>query len=169
MQEKQGLNTIFKFYREASTKPTDFRTFKRVWETFIDEVVKSITLDGKDFNMPSLGSLGIRKQKVIVAMTPEGDIDKRYLRPDWAKTKELWARDEEAKKRKQLVFHLNKHFNGFNCKWFWDKSSCSVINNTAYSLTMTRANKRLLAEVINNENLDVDYYEVKPKSYERKT
>lgn len=170
MQEKQGIKDIHRFYRQTASKPTDLRTFKRVWETFIAEVIQGIILEGRDFNMPSLGSVGIRKQKIIVAMTPDGDIDKRYLRPDWAKTKELWARDPEAKKRKQLVYHLNKHFNGFNCKWFWDKTTCSVPNNTAYSLTMTRANKRELARVINDESIEVDYYEQKPKvsRYERK-
>ena len=133
------------------------KTFRRVWETFIGEVVESIVLGGRDFNMPSLGSLGIRKQKVIVKMTPEGDIDKRSLRPDWAKTKELWAKDAEAKDSKQLVYHLNKHFNGFNVKWWWDKSTCSTINNTAYTFALSRANKRFLAGVINDEDIDVDY------------
>jgi len=162
IQQKQGLKEIYKFYKKSASRPVDPRTFKRVWETFISQVIQSIILEGKDFNMPSLGSIGIRKQKVIVVMTPEGDIDKRYLRPDWKSTKELWARDAEAKKNKQLVFHLNKHFNGFNCKWFWDKATCSVPNNTAYSLTMSRANKRALANAINNEDIEVDYYEQKP-------
>ena len=169
MQEKQGIKHIFRFYKQGASKPADFHTFKRVWETFITEVVQSIILEGRDFNMPSLGSVGIRKQKVIVAMTPDGDIDKRYLRPDWNATNELWAKDEEAKKSKQLVYHLNKHFNGFNCKWFWDKNTCSVPNNAAYSLTMTRAHKRELARVIQDDDIEVDYYEQKPKTrYERK-
>ncbi len=171
MQEKQGIKNIHRFYRESSVKPVDFRTFKRVWETFIEEVIQVIILGGKDFSMPSLGSVGIRKQKVIVAMTPEGDIDKRYLRPDWDATKKLWAKDAVAKVKKQLVYHLNRHFNGYNCKWFWDKSTCSVPNNTAYSLTMTRAHKRQLAKVIQDDDIEVDYYEQKPKvnSYERKS
>ena len=169
MQEKQGISNIFRFYKQSASKPTDFHTFKRVWETFIDEVIHGIILEGKDFSMPSLGSVGIRKQKVIVAMTPDGDIDKRYLRPDWAKTKELWAKDPEAKKNKQLVYHLNKHFNGFNCKWFWDKSTCSVPNNTAYSLTMVRSHKRELARVIQDDDIEVDYYEQKPKIRHERT
>ena len=168
MPEKQGLKSIYRFYKQNATKQTVAPSvFKRVWTTFITEILKDIMLGGKDFSMPSLGTIGIRKQKVIVVMTPEGDIDKRYLRPDWKATKELWKRDPEAKKNKQLVFHLNKHFNGFNCKWFWDKSTCSVPNNSAYSLTMTRENKRELAKVINDEDIEVDYYEQKPKVYGR--
>jgi hypothetical protein len=169
MQERKGIKEIFRFYKQKASKPVDLRTFKRVWETFAGEVVQNIMLEGKDFHMPSVGDVGIRKQKVIVVMTPDGDIDKRYLRPDWAKTKELWARDAEAKKNKQLVFHLNKHFNGFNCKWFWDKTTSVSVNSSAYSLTMTRANKRALATVINDDDLEVDYFEQQPKvrNYER--
>ena len=163
MPEKSGLKDIYRFYKNNSSNHVEYGTYRRVWRVFIEEVIKDIMLGGRDFSMPSLGVLGIRKQKVIVAMTPEGDIDKRYLRPDWKATKELWSRDEEAKKRKQLVFHLNKHFNGFNCKFFWDKSTCSVPNNSAYSLTMTREHKRMLAKVINDEDIQVDYYEQKPK------
>ena len=100
-------------------------------------------------------------------MTPEGKIEKRYLRPDWKATKELWARDTIAKAKKQLVFHLNKHFNGFNCKWYWDKRTCAVPNESAYSLRMIRENKRALSKVNFDEDLDVDYYELKPKYYER--
>jgi hypothetical protein len=162
MQEKQGLKGVYKLYKESSSRPTDFRTFKRVWETFIDQVIQVIILEGRDFIMPSLGTLGIRKSKVIVKMTPEGDIDKRYLRPDWKKTKELWARDSEAKEKKQLVFHLNKHFNGFNVKWWWDKRTCIVPNHSAYALVMSRANKRKLSGAIYDENTEVDYYEQKP-------
>ena len=168
MQGKQGIKEVYRFYKKTAHKPVDFHTFKRVWEVFALEITQMIMLEGKDFSMPSLGTVGIRKQKVIVAMTPDGEIDKRYLRPDWKATKELWAKDEGAKRDKQLVFHLNKHFNGFNCKWFWDKSTSIVRNNTTYSLIMTRANKRALAEVIHNEDIEVDYYEQKPKVYERK-
>ena len=96
-------------------------------------------------------------------MTPDGDIDRRYLAPDWKSTKELWKRDEAAKLRKQVVFHLNKHFNGFICKWFWDRRTCSVPNYGAYGLYITRTNKRRLSYDIQDENVDVDYYEQKPK------
>ena len=125
-----------------------------------------IVNEGKDFVMPfRLGSVGIRKQKIRVHMNEDGTVDKRFLRPDWKATKDLWERDVEAKVSKQLVFHLNKHFGGYNAKWFWDKSTCSIPNQTAYSLTMTRDNRRKLSKAIFNEELDVDYYEQKARNY----
>lgn len=162
---KYGIREAYKFYKSYAENPVSYKLFREVWISFIEKVVDGIVTEGKDFTMPfRLGSVGIRKQKIRVKMNEDGSIDKRYLRPDWKATKELWARDEEAKKTKRIVFHLNKHFGGYNCKWFWDKSTCAVKNQSAYSLTMSRKNKRKLAAAIFNEELEVDYYEQKPKS-----
>jgi hypothetical protein len=162
-----GIRDIYKSYKSYSDNPLDYKQFLRIWEKFAERTLDDIILKGKDFVMPfRLGSLGIRKQKIRVKMNDDGTIDKRSLRPDWKATRELWERDEEAKNNKQLVFHLNKHFGGYNCKWFWDKSTCSVHNQTAYSLTMTRGNKRKLSAAIFDENIDVDYFEQKKRNYE---
>jgi hypothetical protein len=167
MQRNYGIKDIYKFYKSYSDNPVPYKVFREVWEAFIEKVIDGIILEGKDFVMPfRLGSVGIRKQKIIVVMSDDGNIDKRYLRPDWKATKDLWETDFAAKERKQLVFHLNKHFGGFNCKWFWDKSTCSVHNQTAYSLVMTRENKRKLSAAIFDEDLEVDYYEQKKQNYE---
>ena len=173
MEQKQsvkyGIREAYKFYKSYSDNPLDYKTFRAVWLSLIDKVVQGIIVEGKDFTMPyHLGSVGIRKQKIRVKLNEDGTIDNRYLRPDWDATKKLWARDFEAKKNKQLVYHLNKHFNGYNCKWFWDKSTCAVSNQTAYSLTMSRENKRRLSRAIFDEELEVDYYEQKPISYDGK-
>jgi len=165
MSAKYGIREAYRYYKSRTENPLPYSMFRRVWITFIDKVSKGIVEEGKDFNMPyRLGSVGIRKQKIRVKLNPDGSIDKRYLRPDWNATKELWERDEEAKKDKRLVFHLNRHFGGYNAKWFWDKSTCIVKNQTAYSLTMSRENKRKLSEAIFNEDLEVDYYEQRSKS-----
>ena len=106
-----GIKDIYKFYKSYSDNPLPYKMFTEVWEIFIKKVTDMIVLEGKDFTMPfRLGSVGIRKQKIIVKMNDDGTIDKRYLRPDWKATNELWEKDEEAKKNKQRVFHLNRHF-----------------------------------------------------------
>lgn len=161
-----GIRDIYKFYKKNSVNPVDEKTFITAWREFATRITDQIVYEGKDFIMPfHLGPIGIRKQKIIVVLREDGTIDKRYLRPDWKATNELWNRDSEAKERKQLVFHLNKHFNGFNCKWFWDKGMCSIPNQSAYSLVMTRDNKRKLKSAIFDENRDVDYYEQRPRQW----
>jgi len=156
-----GIKEIYKFYKGEVENPVEQKLFVSLWKEFANLTTNDIVA-GKDFTMPfHIGVLGIRKRKIQVKLNTDGSIDKRYLRPDWKATKELWARDSEAKERKQIVFHLNKHFGGFNCKWFWDKSTCYVPNQTAYSLVMSRENKRKLAKAIFDG--EVDYYEQRPK------
>lgn len=156
-----GIDDIYRYYKSISENPVSKQVFVAAWKDFADLITDDIVA-GKDFVMPfRIGILGIRKRKIQVKLNPDGTIDKRYLRPDWKTTKELWERDNEAKKRKQIVFHLNKHFGGFNCKWFWDKSTCCIVNQTAYSLVMSRDNKRKLAKAIFTG--EVDYYEQRPK------
>jgi hypothetical protein len=164
---KYGIREAYKYYKLYKDDTVSYKEFRAIWTTFIDKVTTSIVESGKDFSMPyRLGSVGIRKRKIVVKMNPDGTIDKRFLRPDWNATKQLWAEDPEAMKEKRLVFHLNKHFNGYNAKWFWDKSTCIVTNQTAYSLTMSRDNKRKLSVAIFDEDLEVDYYEQKQKHHE---
>lgn len=159
--KKYGLNDIYDFYKKNSKNPVDKKTFRSSWGDFAEIITDNI-VSGKDFFMPfRVGYLGIRKHKIKVKLNPDGTIDKRYLRPDWKTTKDLWERDKEAKDRKQVIFHLNKHFNGFNCKWFWDKRTCCIKNKSAYCLVMTRENKRKLSKAIFTG--EVDYYEQKPK------
>lgn len=163
---KFGIEHIYRYYKKNNQDPVDYRTFVDAWKDFADAVTDDIAFTGKDFMMPfRVGTLGIRKRKIQVSINKDGTIDKRYLRPDWVATRKLWNIDPEAKKNKQLVFHLNKHFNGFNCKWFWDKTACLIPNQSAYSLVMTRENKRKLAKAIFNG--ESDYYEQKPKYYGR--
>jgi hypothetical protein len=161
-----GIKNIYRYYKEHSSDPVSEKIFASSWKSFANKVTDGIVYQGKDFGMPfRLGPIGIRKQKVIVVLNPDGSIDKRYLRPDWKATKELWIREPAAKERKQLVFHLNKHFNGYNCKWYWDKSQCSISNQSAYSFVPTRENKRKLADAIFDDDREVDYYEHKPKTW----
>ena len=164
---KYGIREAYKYYKLYRENPVSYKQFRAIWNTFIDKVTTSIVEEGKDFSMPyRLGGVGVRKRKIIVKLNPDGTIDKRSLRPDWNATRQLWAKDPEAKEQKTLVFHLNKHFNGYNAKWHWDKTTCIVTNQTAYSLTMSRDNKRKLSAAIFDEDIEVDYYEQKPKHYE---
>jgi len=163
---KHGIKNIYKYYKSFTEDPVDYQTFVKAWKDFAEIITDDIAYTGKDFIMPfRIGTLGVRKHKILVKVNSDGTIDKRSLRPDWSATKKLWEKDEQAKENKQLVFHLNKHFGGYNCKWFWDKTTCSIKNQTAYSLVMSRTNKRKLAKAIFAG--EVDYYEQKPKYYGR--
>jgi hypothetical protein len=56
-----------------------------------------------------------------------------------------------------LVYHLNDHTDNYYYRFYWDKSTCNVYNNTAYSFIPARPNKEKLAKILREGG--VDYFE----------
>ena len=75
-------------------------------------------------------------------------LDKRSLRIDYQATKETG----------KLIFLLNEHSDMFKYRFMWSKVDMMVSNKSKYQLVATRANKRRLAEIIKQKELD--YQEV---------
>lgn len=158
-----GIADIYKFYKSEQNKNNkevvDEKIFKKVIKTFNKLVTELIVEESYEFRMPKrLGYIRIRKHKTRIIIDANGKLKTGHLHPDWKATKELWSTNEAAKKIKKIVYHTNKHTQGYYCKWYWDKRTCNIKNNTAYSLVMSRTNKRRIAQAINN-NENIDYYE----------
>lgn len=145
MKSYFNLRDSYKTYKQEVEVPIDIRTYMYIVNGFIQFLVCKLFSRGEILLPERLGVLSIigRKQKVRIE---DGKI--KGLAPDWGKTKELWAHDEQAKENKQLVYHFNEQTNGVRYKFFWGKVRVAVPNKTLYSLKMTRANKRFLSELI---------------------
>ena len=87
-----------------------------------------------------MGTLKILGKKQKVKYDENGKV--KGLAPDWVKTKALWDSNEEAKKKKTLLYHINAHTDNVRYKYLWSKNRVLVENKTLYSLRMSRANKR---------------------------
>lgn len=59
---------------------------------------------------------------------------------------------------KKMILHLNEHSDGYNYRFYWNKSTMYVKNKTMYEFVMTRANKRRLAYIIKNKITDYIEY-----------
>jgi len=104
---------------------------------FISEKV----LEGENVELPvRMGNLQIVGKKINPKLDENGNI--MNLAPDWVRTKKLWDSDEQAKKEKQIVYHMNEHTNGIRYKVKWEKKRCGVPNKMMYIFKPTRTNKR---------------------------
>lgn len=154
------LDDAYNLYKQLSENPVDKSTYSRIVRKVNKHVTDKMIFENFEVNLPNrLGSVRIKKKKIKVGLNPDGSLNKIMLRPDWDATMRLWEKDPEAKKQKKLVYHLNRHTDGYNHYFYWDKYTCNVPNNTAYSLTMTRSIKRKLAKVLKEDKVKVDYYE----------
>jgi len=157
-----GIRDAFKFYKTKRNSEVNITAseFSSICKDFNKRVSNLIIYENFSFLLPfRMGRIRIRKYKPKTYIQEDGSLDKSRLRPDWKATKKLWEQNPKAKEDKKLVFHLNDHTNGYQHRWFWEKLTSNVKNNSAYSFLPSRNNKRTLATVLKDEDLDVDYFE----------
>lgn len=147
-------DNIYRFYKTMSLKPVDKKTFISVWEDYIDWGFTENIFKGRVFKLPYIGDLQLKKKKVCLRER-DGKINKRYLKIDYKRTKELWNNDPVAKKEKKLIFHLNQHTGGFYYKISWDKRYArKVANITYFKFVFVRKWKRMIAQILKDNPLE---------------
>lgn len=145
MKEYYNLRDSYSIYKSSVETPIDIRTYLKIVNGFMKFLICKLFIRGEIVLPERLGSIHIygRKQKVRIE---DGKI--KGCGPDWIKTKELWANDEEAKKNKQLVFQFNEETNGVVYKFVWSVNNVPVLNKCLYKFKATRDNKRHLSKLI---------------------
>ena len=118
-----------------------YKKYRTICEEFNKDIIEDILLKAKEFKLPyRLGSLRVKKKKMNYGR-------KNKLKINWL----------ETNKHKKVIYHLNDHTNGFNYRWFWSKINAIIKNKSVYSFQATRTNKRRLAALLKNN--EVDYFE----------
>ena len=96
--------------------------------------------EGKMIKLP------YRMGNVQIIKSRPKHLDKRSLRIDYQATKQTG----------ELVLLLNEHSDFFKYRYWWNKVDMMVPNKSQYQLVATRANKRRLAQIIKNRELDFE-------------
>lgn len=167
-----GAPDIYKYYCEKTGNPLKLsqKQFTKITKNFFEVTTDKMMLENFEMVFPKrLGNLRIVKEKYKVKLTPEGDLDKRKLKVDYAATKKMWREEYPDKTmeeiftipQKPVIYHQNKHTNGYICKWYWDKRTCMVRNATYYKFSSARAVKRKLAKLLKNTELNLNFYELR--------
>jgi hypothetical protein len=161
-----GLKDAYKIYKEDGGM-LKYSVFSKILRDINTQIADKIIMEALEFNMPSMiGTIRIRKFK-NKAVNADGTSRFKKLRPDWAKTKELWAKTypgktmEELKEieNKPLVRHLNEHTNGYSYEFYYNKSSGKYRNKSAYSFLPSRGIKNMLSAAALDDGTKIDYYE----------
>ena len=162
---------IYKFYCNKTGNPKKLTQsqFTEITKEFFKIVINKMIFNNYEMQLPlRMGCLRIEKFKTKLKINSLGNLDKRGLIPNFKATKELWSKlypgvdVSEVKKLypdRPIIYHENKHTDGFRHRWRWDKRTC--LNNTAslYKLDVARANDRLLAKALKDPKLMLDFYE----------
>tara|TARA_R110002012_G_scaffold263322_2_gene446046 strand:+ start:1338 stop:1844 length:507 start_codon:yes stop_codon:yes gene_type:complete len=155
-----GRVPMYKAYlKDNKEDKTEYSVYSKVLNCFNKKISEKIMKESFEYIIPyRLGIIRIKKYKPSIKIDKDGNLDYKGLSPNWKATKELWEKDEEAKKTKKIVFHINDHSDGFNYKWHFSNYRSNCENRSVYSFVPTRTNKRTLAELIKDEEFTGDFY-----------
>ncbi len=145
----KNVRDSYKLYKESAENVVDLKTYILYANEFNKFLAEKV-LEGEEVTLPArFGTLSIIGRKEKVRFNEDGSI--KGLAPDWVKTKKLWAENEIAKEKKQIVYHTNSHTDNTRYKFFWSKQRILIQNKILYSLRMTRTNKRLVNDLVTNQ------------------
>lgn len=139
--------TIASFYNDYLTNiepdtvyDIDYTKYRAIVTDYFMYLRQKLIEEGKMIKLPyRMGNVQIIKSK------PK-HLDKRSLRIDYQATKEY----------NKLILLTNEHSDYFKYRYWWNKVDMMVPNKSQYQLVATRANKRRLAQIIKNRELDFE-------------
>lgn len=144
-----NLTASYKYYKEKNPQGVNSTTYLKIVSDFMLYIMSKV-FEGFEVKLPRIGTISIVGRKVKPKLDEEGNI--KGLAPNWAKTKQLWDSNPEAKAKKELVYCFNEHSNGIKYNFKWGKGNVLIVNKMLYSLRLSRDNKRTLNRLITEEN-----------------
>lgn len=118
----------------------DYTTYRAIITDYFLHLQNKLIEEGKMIKLPyRMGNVQIIKSRPKY-------LDKRSLRIDYQATKQTG----------KLIFLLNEHSDMYKYRYWWNKIDMMVPNKSQYQLVATRANKRRLAQIIKNRELDYE-------------
>lgn len=131
-------NNYLKDIESDTVYDINYNKYRAIVTDYFKYLQKQLIEEGKIIKLPyRMGTVQIIKKKPKY-------YDKRSLRIDYQATKQTG----------KLIFLLNEHSDEFKYRYLWSKTDIMVPNKSMYQLVATRANKRRLAVIIKNKELD---------------
>ena len=143
MRNKKSA-TIIDMHKQycKDVKKVDYRLFKRILDEFNKIVLDKLLNASEGFKMPyGLGYIQIVKYKPK-SFTPKS------LSIDYKASAEYGKR----------IYHLNEHSDGYKFRLYWSRLPQTFPDRYRYQLSLVRANKRKLAQLIfnNQDYINID-------------
>ena len=122
----------------------DYSLYKRILDEMCAVILEYVLERSEGFKMPyGLGFIQIGKYRPK-ALTPDS------LSVDYKASKEYDKR----------IYHLNEHSDGYKYRLYWSKIPRTFPDRYKYQLSLVRANKRKLAQLIFNKHDYIDINDI---------
>ena len=157
---------FYNYYKSISKKPVSKKVFMEILKDIYGEVMKMILYEGSDVMLPhGMGSMRIQQQKINLKFGDDGKLKTR-LAVDWKATKALWEEkypgltSEEISKipNKPVIRLINEHTDMYRYRWYWDKVTCTIKNQSLYRYKATTTYRDMAAKAFKTIP-NLNYYE----------
>lgn len=144
MRSKKSATILdmYKAYHKQYNDNTTYQQFKQILDKFNNHILNSLLESSEGFKMPfGLGYVQIVKYKPRT-------MSEKSLSVDYKASAEYGKR----------IYHLNEHSDGYKYRLYWSKIPQTFPHRYKYSLSLVRANKRHLAQLIfnNHDYINID-------------
>lgn len=159
-------------YKDISTE-VNYSTYSKFVTEANEALMSAVIYDNLEIKLPSIGSISIKKSMPSI-LDKDGNLKKKALKVNYGATNKLWKEKYPDKTWEQIkaipdktvVYHVNKHSDGFIFKFVWDKLTSNLPHKSFYRFKAARYFTRLLASELKN-NSKLDFYEIKKVKYGR--
>ncbi len=122
----------------------DYVTYKRILDEMCKIILEHIFMRSEGFKMPyGLGFIQVGK-----------------YRPKTYTDKSLSVDYKASKEYNKKIYHLNEHSNGYKFRLHWSRIPQTFPDRYRYQLSLVRANKRKLAQLIFNNHDYIDINDI---------
>lgn len=144
---------FYKYYKKNCKNPVSSVLFNKIITDYNKGIVNLIINESMDYTIPYLNfEITIRKYKKKLKIVNGKLINN--VPPDWKATKELWAKDPEAKEKKLVIRLNNSHTSGYVFRIYLKKFKSTTKNKNVYKFLPNRDFKRNLSKRIKDTNKD---------------
>lgn len=148
-------------YDDLQPEGVDYRTFAAFITECNEALMFAMIDENLTLSLPSMGYLSVQKHKPKI-LRKDGTVRKRSMKVNFGETWKLWRSkwpdlsDQEIKALpdKPLVYHTNKHTDGYVFKFIWDKFTSSMTGKSFYKLKPAREFTRHLSKQLKEGNVD---------------
>ena len=135
IRKNKKAYTFYDMYRELPVE-APYSLYKRILDEMCNVILEHVLERSEGFKMPyGLGIIQVCKYKPKT-LTPVS------LSVDYAASK-LYDKK---------IYHLNEHSDGYKYRLYWSKIPRTFPDRYKYQLSLTRSNKRRLAQLIFNKH-----------------
>jgi hypothetical protein len=152
------VGDYYNYYRKTYDKTLSRKLYSEITQAFNEGISNLIIEEGLTYTFPKLNFELMTKKAKRKPYIKNGKLV-NSVPPDWKRTKELWARNEEAKEKKIVVRYNNAHSSGYVFRLFCSKANSKMRNKSLFKFKTSRKFQRTLsARILDPDKDNFDSY-----------